>query len=423
MNFKKPADLPPPPPDRKVSSSKLQKIEENTVAPKTFVGDALALNKDGYVHRDLNNPQPTTKLAHLSWCCPGLHGPGTKQDIKRQNFKELLSLKGRLIIPLIQRRYCWHRDLIDRWYRDCRRGSRDHLGSHNTGNLVIKWSEMDQGYILIDGQQRVTTTLLLLAAIRDEMKAEMKEEGISSLLTDIQNFLFLKNQDKDMKLIVCYLDRESFDSIILGKSDAQQETYQTAAYRQFRDALKEDLRKRTDKLELLNEIYHQCLEKMSVTRVEVINDIDMAQVFLWLQEKSLLSGLMLVNTSPGEALGACDLVRNHLLSPILNKPMKEQDTFYINAWIKPFEERFANRDVFNEAIKRFAVDRRKTVDTASAFETSLVAGFKSIEGTQTYIELHNYALFVSVFEARDSQVNAMLSDMKHFFFGENAASS
>lgn len=40
------------------------------------------------------------------------------------------------------------------------------------------------------------------------MKAEMKEEGISSLLTDIQNFLFLKNQDKDMKLIVCYLGKK-----------------------------------------------------------------------------------------------------------------------------------------------------------------------------------------------------------------------
>jgi hypothetical protein len=32
--------------------------------------------------------------------------------------------------------------------------------------VVVKYSEQDSGYILIDGQQRVTTSLLLLAAIR-----------------------------------------------------------------------------------------------------------------------------------------------------------------------------------------------------------------------------------------------------------------
>jgi uncharacterized protein with ParB-like and HNH nuclease domain len=34
---------------------------------------------------------------------------------------------------------------------------------------VVKYSEQDNGYILIDGQQRVTTSLLLLAAIRHHM--------------------------------------------------------------------------------------------------------------------------------------------------------------------------------------------------------------------------------------------------------------
>ena len=42
--------------------------------------------------------------------------------------------------------------------------------------------------------------------------------------------------------------------------------FQTAAYRQFRDALKEDLRKRTDKLELLNEIYHQVQNRCLMVR-------------------------------------------------------------------------------------------------------------------------------------------------------------
>ena len=45
-------------------------------------------------------------------------------------------------------------------------GKRDHLGVHNTGNVVLKLSSMDEGYIVIDGQQRITTTMLFLAALR-----------------------------------------------------------------------------------------------------------------------------------------------------------------------------------------------------------------------------------------------------------------
>ena len=46
------------------------------------------------------------------------------------------------------------------------RGKRDHLGVHNTGNVVLKTSQHGDGYIVVDGQQRITTTMLLLAALR-----------------------------------------------------------------------------------------------------------------------------------------------------------------------------------------------------------------------------------------------------------------
>ena len=46
------------------------------------------------------------------------------------------------------------------------RGQRDHLGVHNTGNVVLKTSKHGDGFIVIDGQQRITTTMLLLTALR-----------------------------------------------------------------------------------------------------------------------------------------------------------------------------------------------------------------------------------------------------------------
>ena len=50
--------------------------------------------------------------------------------------------------------------------QDVVRGQRDHLGVHNTGNVVLKTSQHGDGYIVVDGQQRITTTMLLLAALR-----------------------------------------------------------------------------------------------------------------------------------------------------------------------------------------------------------------------------------------------------------------
>ena len=51
-------------------------------------------------------------------------------------------------------------------HQDVVRGKRDHLGVHNTGNVVLKTSQHGDGYIVVDGQQRITTTMLLLAALR-----------------------------------------------------------------------------------------------------------------------------------------------------------------------------------------------------------------------------------------------------------------
>ena len=106
-------------------------------------------------------------LSHFSWNCPGMHGQESRQDIKRMTFRHLLTINKSLVIPIIQRRYCWHGDTVWRWFEDVVRGSRDHLGTHNTGNVVLK-SSVDDGqetFIVIDGQQRITTTMLFLIAL------------------------------------------------------------------------------------------------------------------------------------------------------------------------------------------------------------------------------------------------------------------
>ena len=77
-------------------------------------------------------------LQQMSYRCPGLHGPGTRQDISRQTFAQVFEKYPKLIIPLFQRRYCWTEKQFEKWWNDIHHGHRDHLVGHNCGKVVVK---------------------------------------------------------------------------------------------------------------------------------------------------------------------------------------------------------------------------------------------------------------------------------------------
>merc|ERR1712156_883577 len=139
-------------------------------------------------------------LQQMSWECPGLHGPGTRQDIFRQTFAQVLEKYPKLIIPLFQRRYCWTDDQFEKWWNDVHHVKRDHLGHHNSGNVVVKPNQ-NKELIVIDGQQRLTTTLILLITLRNRMKSPKEANK------------YILNGDK-YRLIPSYLDRPAFYSMI-----------------------------------------------------------------------------------------------------------------------------------------------------------------------------------------------------------------
>ncbi len=85
---------------------------------------------------------------------------------------------------------------------------------------LFRSSLSSDSYLLIDGQQRVTTTLIFLAAIRDTLKSlqishTKIQDDKNNLLARINSFLFVDGDPKEPKLTPCYLDRKSFFGIIM----------------------------------------------------------------------------------------------------------------------------------------------------------------------------------------------------------------
>ena len=97
---------------------------------------------------------------------------------------EWLSTAGTtLVVPVYQRQYRWEIDGCDRLLRDLRAVARTDAGqTHFLGSILYTATSTgeDTEWMLVDGQQRVTTLMLLFAAIRDTLAGN--DEAISGVL-------------------------------------------------------------------------------------------------------------------------------------------------------------------------------------------------------------------------------------------------
>jgi uncharacterized protein with ParB-like and HNH nuclease domain len=91
-------------------------------------------------------------------------------------FTKIINGTTQFVIPVFQRDYTWERDpqCAQLWCDVLRAARNDGEAGHFLGAIVyVPTSDALAGftrYLLIDGQQRLTTLTLLLAALRDEIR-------------------------------------------------------------------------------------------------------------------------------------------------------------------------------------------------------------------------------------------------------------
>jgi hypothetical protein len=93
---------------------------------------------------------------------------------------------GRLYVPPNQREYSWKEKHVNDLYTDLRKVIEDSGDEYFLGSVVMIEST-DERLMVVDGQQRLATSLILLAAIRDYHDTNGDESGARSLENE---FLF-----------------------------------------------------------------------------------------------------------------------------------------------------------------------------------------------------------------------------------------
>lgn len=224
---------------------------------------------------------------------------------------------NRFVIPVYQRSYTWKTENCKQLFDDLIKVVREHRKSHFFGSIVSVHNPDAEGehneFLVIDGQQRLTTVSLLLLAMYNLMKKGIVVPAKASLGEQIyETYLVDKWQDDDtrIKLKPVKNDKEAFDRLFGDEADYIQESNLTSNYKFFYERIqKEEIS--------VSELYDAIcrLEIISIT----LNQDDNPQLIF----ESL--------NSTGVALSEGDKIRNFIL---MGLPSKEQTDYYEKYWNK-----------------------------------------------------------------------------------------
>ncbi len=165
------------------------------------------------------------------------------------NLQKILEGTSQYLVPLYQRPYQWGPDNFKELWRDVTQLAEDRLDdpetTHFIGSLVLAPTPGGVAgsitrYLVVDGQQRLTTLTLLLAAIRDHL--EQDPNGARRDADRIHNQLLTNQYEDDpyrLKLLPTQADREAYAAVIDRAPTAGGDDNIGAAYRFFRARLSE----------------------------------------------------------------------------------------------------------------------------------------------------------------------------------------
>ncbi len=232
-------------------------------------------------------------------------------------FQHVIEGTKQYIVPLFQRPYCWDKSQWETLWNDLvEMEDADVPRSHFIGSIVtLQTQSVPEGvpkYLLIDGQQRLTTTFILLTLLRDSARRDGRED----LAQEIEQTLLVnpfKKGDDYVKLLPTQADRPGFLKLVR-EPGAVPSGRIGAAY----SFLERKLRTSTVDLEALK---RNIVERLAVVSITLGSDDNPYLVFESLNAK-------------GERLTQADLIRNFFFLKIHTD---QQEAMHVRYWL-PMQE-------------------------------------------------------------------------------------
>jgi uncharacterized protein with ParB-like and HNH nuclease domain/predicted transport protein len=156
------------------------------------------------------------------------------------NFLVFLKKSPQFVIPIYQRTYSWtYKECEQLWNDILRTGQNDALSAHFVGSIVYIEKSLSQvssqsPLLVIDGQQRLTTVILLLAALSNALEGlpEAKREPFDGFSPrKLRNYYLVNPEeegDRHFKLILSQTDKASLMSIVSNREPPKEQSLRIA---------------------------------------------------------------------------------------------------------------------------------------------------------------------------------------------------
>ncbi|WP_191565973.1 DUF262 domain-containing protein [Metabacillus idriensis] len=249
------------------------------------------------------------------------------------------------VIPLFQRTYSWSSPQWKQLWDDILeiRITHEHR-SHFIGSIVSMSMDSEphevQKYLVIDGQQRLTTLSILLITIRDIAR----ESGDRELAEEIHENLLVnkwKTGDSFYKLLPTQVDRQVYKSLIDSSDQNDEKSGIRQAYDYFRNKI--------SKVEIdFRELKTLLSTRLSLVSIVLASDDNPYLVFESLNAK-------------GRPLTQADLIRNFFFMRISSD---KHEQVYQEYW-KPMQDYY--QESLTEYIRHFLARKGKIVRSTEVY--------------------------------------------------------
>jgi uncharacterized protein with ParB-like and HNH nuclease domain/predicted transport protein len=249
---------------------------------------------------------------------------------------EFLRKSPQFVIPIYQRTYSWTEGECRQLWEDIVRcGKDDRIAVHFIGSIVYIESGLSQvshqaPLLVIDGQQRLTTVSLLLAALAETVGDEEAFDGFTA--RKIRNYFLLNSEekgDRHYKLLLSQTDKASLTALVaqteLPHNRSLRVTDNYGFFKSWLASSKGDL-----------PTICKGIAKLVIVDIALNRDQDNPQLIF----ESM--------NSTGKELSQADLIRNFIL---MGLEPDLQTRLYENYW-RPMEEDFGQK-AYSEAFDGF----------------------------------------------------------------------
>jgi uncharacterized protein with ParB-like and HNH nuclease domain len=149
----------------------------------------------------------------------------------------------RFVIPVYQRNYAWKIPQCQRLYDDLVKVIKMNRENHFLGSIVSFYNpdSYAQEYVIIDGQQRLTTISIILLALYNLLKKGTVASKDNKLAQKIyEEYLIDKYQPEETKIKLKPIqeDKQAFQALFDAKKDTIESSDITANYAFFKDKIK-----------------------------------------------------------------------------------------------------------------------------------------------------------------------------------------